>query len=135
MEVLGEQLVMQKFIPIRERVEQGRYTNFMLVSMDMNQLFLQMEKKLRTLGLSSMTGLVTELECVFNSGVVNCLSLDSVLESILYPLYTRRAQLDLITSHEIKNKQRQEYLAQQLMDRSRDVTPDIVILSDEVSWK
>ena len=133
MEVLGEQLVMQKFIPIRERAEQGIYTNFMLVSMDMNELFSQMEKKLEAWGLGCMTGLIVELEAVFNSGVVNCLSLDSVLESILYPLYTKRAQLELITSHKIKNKHRQEYLAQHLMDRSQDVTPDVVILSDEVS--
>ena len=133
MEVLGEQLVMQKFIPIREKAEQGVYNNFMLLSMDMNQLFLQMAKRLRILGLTGMTGLVVKLESVFNSGIVNCLSVDSVLESVLYPLYTKRAQLELITSHKIKNKNRQEYLAQHLMDRSHDVAPDIVILSDEVS--
>ena len=125
--------MMQEFIPIRERAEQGIYTNFMLVSMDMNQLFLQLEKRLEAQGLSSMTGIVVELETVFNSGVVNCLSLDSVLESVLYPLYTRRAQLELITTHKMKNKHRQEYLAKLLIDRSQGVTPDIVILSDEVS--
>ncbi|KAI6654815.1 hypothetical protein LOD99_2694 [Oopsacas minuta] len=131
--VMGKELISHKFMPIKEKSEEGGYTNFMQVSMDMNHMFLLMEERLQNLGKYYMIGLVVELESVFNSGIVKYLALDSLLESVLYPLYSnRKLEMDMdleLSQSQVKTKHRQDFLVQHLKTCSNNSS--IVILSDE----
>ena len=109
----------------------------MQLSTDMNHLFLLIEEKLQRLELYHLVDHLGELEGLLNLGIVECLSLDSVLESVLYPLYGLFAAgqnhiPSVLSKSKLKTKHRQEFIEQELnyIPSSR---PPIVILSDDVS--
>ena len=126
------------FIPIKKKSDNNLYTNFMQLSMDMNHFFLLIEEKLQRLELFHLIEHLGELERLLNSGIVECLSVDSVLESVLYPLYglfaTSQNQLSKVLSNsKLKTKNRQEFIEQELKCSPKSTLP-IVILSDDVSF-
>ena len=139
MEKLGEKFIMHLFFPIKEKSDNGLYSNFMQLSMDMNYLFFLVEEKLLRLELFHLIEHLEELENLLNSGIVESLALDSVLESVLCPLYgiftPGVGQLSKVLSKsKLKTHYRQEFIVQELSYSPNSTLP-IVILSDDVSCK